>query len=299
MSRFFDALREASQVVGLPAEHRPDHDGGIRVEPAGFPGAEPQIDLAAPNLFDSPQAARYDCAGVPADVRIGDAVPVIPHSADPVIVEHYRRLRTKTLQKQAEKPFRTLLITSPGPGEGKTLTTLNLGLSFALLPKFKVLVIDGDLRRGTMGRWLGAEGRPGLGNLLDGSATPDEVILKSTDFPAYFMVRGTSETPAAELLNSPRVGECLRNLGEHFGLVLVDSSPVNLIADTHLLATHCDAILMIARAFVTSRKALEKASQDLSGYRVLGSVLNGGNYIPLYDRYQGYYSGYKGYKGTK
>src|ERR1035441_5882206 len=125
------------------------------------------------------------------------------------------------------KPFRTLLIVSPSPKEGKTVTVLNLGLSFAMLDSFKVLVVDGDLRKGNIGKLLGVEDRPGLTNLIEGSASLEDAVLKCDEIPMHFLLHGNSRIPPAELLNSPRLGQQLRRISEQFDLVLVDSAPVN------------------------------------------------------------------------
>jgi capsular exopolysaccharide synthesis family protein len=171
--------------------------------------------------------------------------------------------------------FRSLLITSPGPQEGKTLTACNLGVVFAMLPSFKVLIVDGDLRKGTLRQWLGLRHHTGLTNLIDGSATLDDVILKCNDLPVHFVVRGTSKLSAAELLHSPRLKANFQKMAERFDLVLVDSPPVNLIADAQLLAAACDAVLLVARAFSTSQKNLEEAAAKLAPFRLVGTVLNG------------------------
>ena len=194
------------------------------------------------------------------------------------------------MQQHAVKPFRSLLVTSPNPGEGKSVTALNLGLSFAMLPNFRVVVVDGDLRKGSLGKWLGVEDRPGLSNLIDGTAKLEDVVLKSDDSPMCFVVRGTSSAAPAELLNSAELGSHLRRLGEHFDLIVVDSPPMNLITDTQLLAVGCDAVLLVARAFSTTCKAFEKTVQDLAPFRVIGTILNGG--IKKRRGYGGYY-GYK------
>jgi Mrp family chromosome partitioning ATPase len=81
----------------------------------------------------------------------------------------------------------------------------------------------------------------------------------------------------------------LRRLSEEFSIVLVDSPPVNLMTDTQLLAAGCDAVLLVARAFSTTRKSLEKAIQDLQPFRVVGSVLNGVSRSQRLRRYRGYY----------
>jgi capsular exopolysaccharide synthesis family protein len=167
---------------------------------------------------------------------------------------------------------------------------INLGLSFALLPSFKVLMVDGDLRRGSLGNWLGMDqNTPGLSNLLEGSVTLEDVVLQSDDTPFAFIVRGNSKVPPAELLNSPHLASHFRAMGKHFDLVLVDSPPVNLITDTQLLAGGCDAVLLIARAFATTRKALKNAIQELAPFNVIGTVLNGGPRSRIGSRNRSYY----------
>lgn len=217
------------------------------------------------------------------------SMPIIQNAVDPMVVEHYRKLRTKILQCQATKSARTLVTTSPSPQDGKTLTVLNLGLSFGMLPNFKVLLVDGDLRRGSLGKSLGVDKRLGFSNFIDGSARFEDVLTKSDRFPFYFIGSGTSEVPAAELLQSYELKSKFAGFAKHFSVVLVDSPPANLITDVQLLAAHCDAVLLIARAYATTRKAFEKTVQDLSSFRIIGTVLNGGTRIPLYRRYQEYY----------
>jgi non-specific protein-tyrosine kinase len=216
-------------------------------------------------------------------------MPAICNVVDSTVLEHYRRLRTKILQHQAAKPFRTLVVTSPAPEEGKTITVLNLGLSFAMLPGFKILLVDGDLRRGSLGACLGLEQRPGLSNFLDGSATLEDVVLKCEDVPIHFMGRGDSSLGASERLQSFDLKTKFDQLAEHFSLVLVDSPPVNLIADVEIVAAACDAVMLVARGFSTTMKSFQRAVHDLSSFRVIGTVLNGST------RSQSYYRHYRGY----
>jgi protein-tyrosine kinase len=227
--------------------------------------------------------------GTDAQINIDRQVRALPNVADHAVVENYRRLRTKLMQQHAAKPFRSLLVTSPQAEEGKTVTTLNLALSFAMVPGFRVVVVDGDLRRGTLAKWLRVSDRPGLSNLIEKSATLNDVVLRCDQIPVHFITSGTASTPAAELLHAPQLGELFQNISNEFDLVLVDSPPVNVITDTQLLASHCEAILMVARAYSTKSKALERAVQDLSAFRIVGAVLNGGLPVSSYGKYGGYY----------
>jgi non-specific protein-tyrosine kinase len=230
--------------------------------------------------------------GRQAKVSLDQKARLIPHAVDPGVVEHYRKLRTKIMQQHSVKPFKSLVVTSPNPGEGKSVTALNLGLSFAMVPNFRVVVVDGDLRKGSLGMWLGVDNHAGLSNLIDGSANFEDVVLKSDESPMCFVVRGTSKAPPAELLNSADLKPHFRRLGEYFDMIVVDSPPVNLITDTQLLAAGCDAVLMVARAFSTTCKAFEKAVQDLAPFRVIGTILNGGTQARSGYRAYGY--GYYG-----
>src|ERR1044072_2791701 len=296
MSRFYDALREANRsrpnseadpgdaewaVLGNAIEVPPAPNGHCRPDEASSAVEQPSIsdgpwNSAAEEVLNSFAPPRNGSAATAAKVVLDQKARLIPHAVDPVVLEHYRRLRAKIIQEQERKAFRTLMVTSPFPQDGKTATVLHLGFNFAMLPSFKVLVIDGDLRRGNLGDWLGVDEHPGLSNLIDGSASLDDVILKSPETPMHFMVRGNSTSSPGELLHSPRLTEQFREISQEFSLVLVDSPPVNLIADTQFLAHSCDAVLLVARAFATRRKSLEKAVQDLAPFRIIGTVLNAG-----------------------
>jgi len=297
MSRFYQALREASRAGTAGAGDVPKPERPVGNSLGNSPAA-PRADQAPPKtqslsleeeLAAATAAPQRGLFRISSKAKLDQHARVIPNAVDQAVVEHYRRLRTKVMQQQAAKPFHSVMVTSAGPQEGKTVTVLNLGLSFAMLPDFKVLVVDGDIRRGSLGKWLGADDNRGLSNLVDGSAGLDEVVLKNDDLAVHFMSRGNSPVSAAELLHSPHLGHCIQKMSEYFSLVLIDSPPVNLVADAQLLAASCDAVLLVVRAFVTTRKSLERTVQDLQSFRVLGTLLNCGTRAQLDGRYRGYY----------
>lgn len=305
MSRFYRALQEANRTAsdliedvavaedGAKPEQDvppiPDYAAPIKlIAPANAPPVEtyPESETRTRTLPVS--VPRNGSSGISAKVTLEQGAPLLPHAVDTVVVEYYRRLRAKIIQEQERKPFRSLVVTSPAPEDGKSVTALNLALTFGMLPEYKVLLVDGDLRRGRMGQMLGAEDHPGLNNLIEGSAELDDVILKCDEIPVHFMVRGSATTPPGELLHSSRLIPQIQKMTERFSLVLVDSPPVNLVADAQLLAAGCDAVLLVARAFATSRKALQRTVQDLSPFRVIGTVLNCGMRADLYRHYKYY-----------
>lgn len=313
MSRFYRALQEASRTIPELAEEPVNGAAGARdpgvavgidrldlVALAELPEPSSRIESIEPKPEQSQQSSPIISDPLPVASpgsgwlgRITKGVldrkaPLIPNAIDHAVAESYGRLRAKITQEQERKPFRSLMITSPAPEDGKTITTLNLALSLAAVPSYRVLVVDGDLRRGNLGKALGVGNPPGLGNLLEGSAELEDVVLKCDDNPVYFMARGSSSTSPGELLYSARLIPQLRKLAEHFSLVIIDSPPVNLLADAQLLAAGCDAVLLVARAFATTQKGLKKAVQDLSHHRIIGTVLNRGMRTDLYRHYKKY-----------
>jgi capsular exopolysaccharide synthesis family protein len=292
MSRFFETLKEASRSQ-LVSGAAPPPDKRASEPTKGFP--IPDIGEASA-ILSMPEVSPADfMKGVPQpplafsgktiSISLGRTVPLIPHAVDKGVVEQYGRLRTKIQQQHATSPIRSLLIASPGPSEGKTITTINLGLSFAMLPDTRVLVIDGDLRRGTIGNWLGVSDLPGFSEVIEGSTRLEDAIFKAEDLPLHFMFGGNSKMSPAELLNSHALPEIIRRLTGQFELVLVDSPPVNLIADAQMLASSCDGVLLVARAFKTTGKAFQKMLRDLLPFRIVGTVLNGGMRTQRYSYY--------------
>lgn len=300
MSRFYDVLKEASRQQ--PSVR--DLEGAVEkvacppVIESPHPAAEDYLASRPPaetapapvhEVQDSWLEAPRNGAVAAVHASPDRRARILPHAADSAVVEHYRRLRTKLLQEKEARPFRLLMIGSPNPQEGKSVTAINLALSFAMLPSYKVLIVDGDLRKGSLGRWLAVEGLPGLSDLIEGTATMREVVQKCSEFPVHFVLAGNSKVPAAELLNSPNLKDSFRQMADEFDLVLVDSPPLDLVTDGQLLAACCDATLLVARAFSTTRKAFEKATQDLQQVRIVGTVLNGGTSVQHYRRYGHYY----------
>jgi len=267
--------------------------GGLK--PLAEPMEQPLVAQNGASMMNLPgqEAVQLrDLAGIeaPIELDLDPKARILTNSLRPVVLERYRRLRTKLIQEGVGTSVRSVMVTSATPEEGKTLTVLNLALSFAMLSPYRVVVVDGDLRCSSIAQWLGAPYCPGLGNLIDGTAKLKDVVRKSEQFPIHLIFAGDSTEAPAELLEPTRLRQCVNQLTQYFDLVLIDSPPINLIADTHLLAQSCDGIVLVARAYSTKRKAFEKAVHDLAGHRILGAVLNAGSDTRDYGRYRsGYY----------
>lgn len=190
--------------------------------------------------------------------------------------ESYRTLRANIEFASVDKPMKTLLVTSPSQGEGKTTTAANLAVAFAQAGKRTVL-LDADLRKPGVHRIFNLANRRGLTSLLQAPDVSPGSISQETDQDGLQIITSGPLPPnPAELLGSDRFHAILQQLGEEFDIVVLDSPPVSSVADGAILASIADATIVVVQAGRTksghaghAREALAKA-----GARVLGSVIN-------------------------
>jgi protein-tyrosine kinase len=189
-------------------------------------------------------------------------------------LETYRGLRTKLMRAQANSGLRSIVITSSLPGEGKTLTTMNLGLCYAQLPQQRVLVIDGDMRTRGLTSMLDHPSSPGLAEILSGDVAPDEAIVATSQKNLFILPAGTVSSPSPELFTGTRWKEFLGQCGEMFKVILIDTPPIQPLADFELISAACDGIVMLVRAHHGQRKTLRKMASSLDTKKLLGVVFN-------------------------
>jgi polysaccharide biosynthesis transport protein len=174
-----------------------------------------------------------------------------------------------------------IVLTSPGPGAGKTTVTCNLGIELAEIGR-RVLLVDADMRRPTLHQGLGLPNSWGLCDVLSSSQPIDQMnitgIVRQTDVPGlYLLPSGVMRKKHAALLYSPRLVELFKRLRQDFDLVLVDTAPVTLLADARVLGRIADGAVLVIRAGQSTLAQAELAVQRLAedGTRILGTVLNG------------------------
>lgn len=188
-----------------------------------------------------------------------------------------------------------LTISSPGPGDGKSFVTGNLGLSFADLGR-RTLLIDGDTRRGTLHRLFGIERIPGLTDYLAGRVEIEDVIRSTGTAGLDVIPCGTRFATAPELLASPRMGALLAHIRARYEVILADSPPLGAGVDPLVLATATGNMMVVVRTGTTDRSMAEAkiAMLDQLPIRVLGAVVNGLR-ADSGHRYYQYYSYLPGY----
>jgi capsular exopolysaccharide synthesis family protein len=188
--------------------------------------------------------------------------------------EAFRQLRTNLQFIRPDEPPRAIMVSSAVPGEGKTTLAVNLALALAEAGR-QVVLVEADLRRPRVTRYLGLVGGVGLTNILAGSATTDEVVQLYGD---HLTVIGAGPTPPnpGELLASGLMSAFLDELKEKNDVVLVDAPPVLPVADASGLAVLVDGTVLSVRYGATTREQVQQAALTLQrvGGRTLGVVLN-------------------------
>jgi succinoglycan biosynthesis transport protein ExoP len=207
--------------------------------------------------------------------------------------ERYQGLRLKLEQLRQDRPLQIVAITSPGAGDGKTLTSINLAGALARETDTRILLIDADLRRSAVGAQLGlADGTPGLAELLSGSPLP---LAKFTQRPADcgfdLLPAGSTSMPVQKMFRSERLTQVLADARERYDYVLLDTPPLAPVFDAALLARVADGVIVVVAAGKTPRKLLDAALDLLDPKKVVGIVFNGDS-SPLSGYSSGYYSPY-------
>jgi len=192
--------------------------------------------------------------------------------------ERYQALRLKLESLQRSRGVRTMAITSPGVKDGKSVTAINLAAALAQGSDARVLLIEADLRRPAVARYLEiAEKQPvGLADLVSDPNRPlREAVLDRGRHRFDVVLAGSTGAPIHELLRSPRLGTLLQEARDQYDYVLLDTPPLGPVSDCALLARWLDGVLLVVAAHRTSRKHLEEALNLLEGESVLGIVFNG------------------------
>ena len=192
------------------------------------------------------------------------------------VQEAYKTLRTNIRFFLSGEECKKFCITSGLASEGKSITILNLAISFAETGA-KVLLIDGDLRRPSMARLLIENASPGLSNVLAGLCKPEEAIRKEVYPNLDVMFSGEIPPNPSELLGNHRMERMIENMSKLYDYILVDTPPVGVVSDVCVMAQLLDGVLFLVRQNYTEKEAVARGIKQLeiSGAKLMGFVLNG------------------------
>jgi capsular exopolysaccharide synthesis family protein len=288
MAKVYDALRRAEEQRrerGGPSA--PDEGAPLAWEPPARTTPRPAARsggglLAKLRAWLPPGRSRVpeDSAAEINKRRIALLQP------DSYVSEQFRTLRSRIDSIAAERPLRTIAITSPAAGEGKSTAAINLAVVTAMQIDTRVCLVDCDLRKPKIHRSLGLQPKAGLAEVLTGETTLDEALLpvEGTSL-SVLAVRHQPSNPS-ELLATARMRQLVAELAERFDRVILDTPAALALPDAKIVSDLCEGIVMIVRADVTRRDDVEAALEFLDRRRLVGLVLNGAR-VP-----QGRYSYY-------
>ncbi len=189
----------------------------------------------------------------------------------------YKMLRTQVLQRLNENNWNVLAVTSPGNGEGKSLTALNLAASIAMEVDHTVLLVDANLRHPSLHEHLGLSKGPGLNDYLTKDASLGDLLIhpKGIDH-LTFLPGGAAMLNSAEMLSSPKMSHLVEELKNRYAgrIIVFDLPPVLSAADALAFSPYVDAALLVVEEGKTTQQEVENALDLLSSTNVLGTVLN-------------------------
>jgi len=220
---------------------------------------------------------------------------IIAAQADAPEHTYYKVLRTRVLQRLRASNWSVLGVTGAGPGEGKTLTALNLAYSLAKDVNHNVILIDADLRRPSIHEILGIEPEFDLSNFLDGTAKLEEILVRPNEERLAIMTNQHPHRDSSEILSSPEMAWLSQQL-KGFGpktITIIDLPPVLAGDDVIAISPLLDALLLVVGQGTCRRDALAETHEllhDSNGPHVLGVILNRAREKKLKSSYYDYYA---------
>ena len=263
-------------------------------------GTEPERASAREPVDEAPAERPAEGNGSPVRWKGFDAAEaerlVVSKSAAPLLVEQFRSLAATLHRAQLEQPLKSVIVTSASPGDGKSYVSVNLALTLSESYRRRVLLIDADLRRPSLHLMFGIRNTRGLGDALT-AKTDEKLATVEISDRLTLLPAGRPDPDPLGGLSSGRMKRIVADAASQFDWVIVDTPPVGVLADAHLVAETVDAAILVVRAGVTRFQDLQAAADSMGQDRILGIVLNAID--PAEIRGQGYYHQYYGSESSK
>ena len=272
MSKIFDMLNRGKGEIAETIRPLVETPLGRHTETRSGAGSPPRADApATPEASPgkSPPLATIRTLGL----HLPAPSPLLPfEDGQWRPSDQYRILRTKI--SQHPKQPHLIVVSSPAPGDGKSVSAINTAGALSLKSD-AVLLLDADLRKSAIHVQLGLPESPGLAGVLQGTCTLEDAVVHVQEFPNLFvMTAGEHADNPVELLDSgPWQGLCAR-LRSLFRYVVLDSPPVGAVADYDLIEAACDGVILVVRPDHTNRLLCQKALETVPKAKFLGVLLN-------------------------
>lgn len=211
-----------------------------------------------------------------------DMLVIVDRAVDPYVVafhdptsyraEQFRGLRNQLMALNPDGSAKTLVVTSAIKGEGKTVTAVNLALTFAELERHPVVLIDADLRDPSVENYLGLDRSPGLADVLLDRVSLSSALRDTGMRNLTILGAGSALATPSEILTTPRIDDLFARLKERFAYVIVDTPPVLPATDASVIAARADGTLLAVRIEYSTKSLTKDAIRSLKdlGANVLG-----------------------------
>jgi protein-tyrosine kinase len=264
-----------------------EREGAVRsVRVMTEPATATALAYDAPAIVPPPAKEELAAVTAPPQPVAAPAARVVRDAhLDPTLVaalrpsaaaaEQYRELRTRLAHADHGTPIDVLLVTSPGRGEGKSLTAANLALTMAQEFQTRVCIVDANLRHAGLHSLFGVADTPGLADVLTGQANLADALIGFEQQQITLLPAGHGPWHPAELLGSTAMRRTIQTLRSQFDRVIIDAPAAGPLADVGILAPLVDSVLLVVQAGVTTKPAIQEAVGTIGAGKLLGVVLNG------------------------
>lgn len=274
MSRIDQAIRRTNGKQAVEGVLPPDQGAFLPAwtvsEPEPGPGVTPPSPAEALSMPERPAGESESPLSISSAWR--DRLATGPHG-DPGLVEQFRRLAATLHQAHQAQGLRSVMVTSAGANDGKTLTAINLAVVLAESYRYRVLLIDADLRRPSITNVVDVAEGTGLSEALR-AATPQKLAIARLTPRLSLLPAGGPTMNSIEALVSPRMQQILEEAMARFDWVILDAPPVGLTADARLLSQMAGGTLFVIRAGKSQYPDVVHAIDAVGREQILGVVLN-------------------------
>lgn len=259
MSRIFEALKKSTSEAGAAAVPAPE--------------LEVEIGRSTMESVDAPSMEVENC--LPLAIHANGQARLVAYTDERSIgAEKYRVLASRIRHLRNKKEFSTVLVTSSMKGEGKSVTTANLALTFSKQVRHQTLIVDCDFRCPTLHDLLGVDAGPGLADWWSEDLPLNKVLRKHPELPLWFLAAGRIPDQPLSILQSQKFADLMTKLGGLFRWVVIDSPPLTPMADSSVLSQLAESVLLVVRQGITAVKVLNVAMDSFERKKLLGVVVN-------------------------